>query len=97
MSNKTLAALQDRLANLKEGSAEGEAIAFLLDINTRMLEQGITHVELAQRLGTSRSYISQLFAGNANLSMQTMSRLAAAVGCTFKVQLEVLRGKKPQL
>lgn len=87
MSNKTLAALQDRLASAAAGTPELAAVTFLIGINTRMLALGLTHVELAQRMGTSRSYITQLFGGKANLSMQTMSRLADAVGCTLQVQL----------
>lgn len=53
-----------------------------------MLAQGINNGELAQRTGTTRSYITQLFRGSANLSVQTMTRLAAAVGCSMRVQLE---------
>ncbi len=94
MSNKTLATLQERLDKLPKSSAEREALTFLIDIQTRMLEQDLTHMALAERLGTSRSYVSQLFGGSANLSIQTMARLAAAVGCAVKVQLETLRGKQ---
>ncbi len=88
MSNKTLAALQDRLAAAAAGTPEHAAVSFLVEINTRMLALGLTHVELAQRMGSSRSYITQLFGGKANLSMQTMARLAEAVGCTLQVGLQ---------
>ncbi len=92
MSNKTLAALHERLATADAGTHEHAAVAFLIDINTRMLALGLTHVELAQRMGTSRSYITQLFGGRANLSMLTMGRLADAVGCILRVHLEDEQG-----
>ena len=88
MSNKTFAALEARLAGTPEFTAESVAVAFMVDINARMLAQGISNVELAQRMGTTRSYITRLFRGSANLSVQTMTRLAAAVGCSVRVQVE---------
>ncbi len=88
MSNKSFAALEARLAATPDGAAERVAVAFLVDINTRMLSLSMSNALLAQRMGTSRSYITRLFRGSANLSVQTMSRLAHAVGCSVRVQLE---------
>ena len=39
-------------------------------------------------MGTMRSYITRLFKGRTNLSVQTMTRLADAVGCSVRVQVE---------
>lgn len=89
MSLNTLTALQTRLANTSDGSPERAAVAFLLDVHQRMAVLGMSHVDLALRLGTSRSYITRLFTGRANLSVQTLSRLAAAVGGVVRLQLEV--------
>jgi plasmid maintenance system antidote protein VapI len=89
MSLKTLTALQARLAQTPDGTAERAAVAFLLDVHQRMDELGMSHVDLAQRLGTSRSYITRLFVGRANLSVQTLSRLAAALGGVVRLQLEL--------
>ena len=88
MSNKTFAALEARLAATPAYTTESVAVAFMVEINARMLAQGISNVELAQRMGTTRSYITRLFRGSTNLSVQTMTRLAAAVGCSVKVQVE---------
>jgi len=89
MSLKTLTALQNRLAYTTDGTAERAAVVFLLDIHQRMDELGMSHVDLAQRLGTSRSYITRLLVGRANLSVQTLSRLAVAVGGVVRLQLDV--------
>lgn len=95
MSNKTFAALEARLAGTPERTAESVAVTFLVEINARMLAQGINNVELAQRMGTTRSYITRLFRGSVNLSVQTMARLAAAVGCSVRVQLEDPQDTRP--
>lgn len=97
MSNKTFAALEARLATTPEYTAESVAVAFMVEINARMLAQGISNVELAQRMGTTRSYITRLFRGSANLSVQTMTRLAHAVGCAVRVQLLGPPGDAPAL
>lgn len=95
MSNKSFAALETRLAATPEFTAERVAVAFLVDINARMLAQGISNVELAQRMGTTRSYITRLFRGSANLSVQTMTRLAHAVGGSVRVQVEDAQDTRP--
>ena len=93
MSNKSFAALEARLAATPAYTAEKVAVAFLVDINARMVAQGISNVELAQRMGTTRSYITRLFRGSTNLSVQTMTRLAHAVGCSVRVQLDGQAGE----
>ena len=97
MSKKSFAALTARLIGTPSYAAERMAVAFLVDINARMLAQGVNNVELAQRMGTTRSYITRLFRGSANLSVQTMSRLAEAVDCSVWIKLEVLSGDLPAL
>ena len=93
MSNKSFAALEARLAATPEYTAESVAVAFMVEINARMLAEGINDVELAQRMGTTRSYITRLFRGSTNLSVQTMTRLALAVGCSVRVQLDGQAGE----
>lgn len=88
MNNTTFAAWEARLAATPEYTAESVVVTFLVEINARMLAQGINNVELAQRMGTTRSYITRLFRGSTNLSVQAMTRLAAAVGCTVRMRVE---------
>jgi|UniRef100_A0A7V6A1D9 phage-related protein/transcriptional regulator with XRE-family HTH domain len=47
----------------------------------KFTEQGkISRVELSRRLGTSPAYITKIFSGNVNFTVETMVRLARAVG-----------------
>lgn len=47
---------------------------------------GITQKELSQRSGIAQGDISKLENGNANPSLRTLQRLAAAMGKTLKIE-----------
>ena len=48
---------------------------------------GLTQKELSERTGIAQGDISRLENGNANPSIRTLQRLAAAMGMTLKVEL----------
>ncbi len=50
-------------------------------------EQKLTQQELAARTGINRSDISKIVNGNANPSLKTMKRLAAAMGKRVHISL----------
>ena len=87
MSTKSFTALMARLGATPAGQAEHVAVAFLMQVNARMQAQGVSNTELARRMGTSPAYVTRLFRGNANLSVQTMTKLAHAVNSTLSLQL----------
>ena len=47
---------------------------------------GLTQKELSERTGIAQGDISKLENGNANPSIRTLQRLAAAMGLTLKVE-----------
>ena len=53
-----------------------------------MEEEGVTRAELAERIGTSRSHITQLLSGSRNLTVHTLSDLAFLLG--HKIRLDYL-------
>ena len=64
----------DRLVRQEELILEvTEKLALALD------EAGITRTELAGRLGRTPGYVSQVFAGGRNLTLQTVADIAAAL------------------
>lgn len=56
---------------------EFQLVIALLELRN---EQNLTQQELADRTGINRSDISKIEHGNANPSLKTMKRLAAAMG-----------------
>lgn len=67
--------------------AEQLKVTFLAEIKARMDEQRVSASELARRIGTSPAYVSKLFRGPANVSAETMAKLAHALGCKVHVHL----------
>lgn len=55
---------------------------------------GVSKVELAERLGVSRAYVTQLLGGRRNMTLRTLADLAWALGLRADLQLEGLREPK---
>ena len=48
-----------------------------------MENKGLTQKEFAQRVGCSQQYISRIFKGKENLSIETISKIEAALGVSI--------------
>ena len=66
---------------------EAAIIEFTMDIDRLMDEQGVSRAELARRLGTSRAYVTKLLGGNANFTLETMTKVAMALGGAVHVHI----------
>jgi len=64
---------------------------------TYMEENNIKHTQLAEKLGKSRSYISQLFSKTPNISIKKMVEIADAIGLTLEIDFKELRKKPHQV
>lgn len=53
---------------------------FLSEVEKEMEAQGMTRKELARKIGTSPSYITQLFRGDKMLNFPTIARIQEALG-----------------
>ncbi len=60
-----------------------------------MEERKITRAELAKRMGTSRAYITKLLQGDANFTLETLDRIAQALGCKLQPPLFQHKGIVP--
>ena len=63
--------------------------AFILDstelISELMLEKGLTRAELAKLIGKTRGFVSQVLAGNRNMTLRTLADLAYALDARVNV------------
>lgn len=50
-----------------------------------MEEEGLSRAELAERLEKSRSFVSQVLAGDRNITLRTLADLGDAMGCRILV------------
>ena len=87
MSKKSFAALYAKLEPTPAYQAEKLAVAFLAELNAFMQAHDVSNAELARRAGVSPAYITKVFRGPSNLSIETLTKLADAVGCKVHLHL----------
>ncbi|XZG69261.1 helix-turn-helix domain-containing protein [Chitinibacteraceae bacterium HSL-7] len=59
--------------------ADDAKIEFAVAIEHRLNKLDISRSELADRLGTSKAYITKMLRGDANLTIESMARIATAL------------------
>ena len=87
MNKKSFAALYAKLEPTPAYQAEKLAVAFLAELNTFMQAHAVSNAELARRAGVSPAYITKVFRGPSNLSIETLTKLADALGCHVHLHL----------
>lgn len=50
--------------------------------------QGVTKTELAEKLGTSQSHVTQLLSGSRNMTLRTLADIAFALGRKVRIKFE---------
>jgi len=62
-------------------------LEFIDSLVAEMDAQGVSGAELARRMGTSRAWVSRVLAGECNLTVATMGKLAFALGMKVTTQI----------
>lgn len=75
------------LKETPEYHAEQLKTEFALEIERIMRRYGITKSELARRMGTSPAYITKVLRGDANVTIETMAKLAWHVEARIHLHL----------
>ena len=65
---------------------------FYMTVNRQLQRTGVSQVELAKRLGVSKSYMTKALRDGRSLSLKTMIMLADAIGLTVTVRFVRERG-----
>lgn len=61
---------------------------FLVEIENILISQKINQKELADKIGTSPSYLSQVFHGDRLINFKTLAKIENALGIKFKINAE---------
>lgn len=80
MDEKRFSQLFDEAQETDEYWAEQARLEFTEELARLLAQQNLTRSELANRLQTSRAYVTKILNGNANFTIETMSRIARALG-----------------
>ena len=67
---------------------ERAVLDFTEDIVARMDREGVSRVELARRIGCSPAYVTKILRGTTNFTLESMVRVATALGCEFRTHLQ---------
>ncbi len=66
---------------------ESVILDFTEDLVARMDALGISRSALARRLGASPAYVTKILRGNANFTLDSLVKIADAVGCQLSTHL----------
>jgi transcriptional regulator with XRE-family HTH domain len=79
MNGKTFKSLFDDARRKDTFHVEQAILQFTSDLYQLMLNRGLTKAELARALGTSPAYITKVFRGDANFTIESMVKLTNAI------------------
>lgn len=57
------------------------------EVEKAMTKQGVTQAQLAKEMGVSEGRVSQILAGDQNLTVKTLAALSASLGLHFQLTL----------
>lgn len=84
---KGLASLIRDAAQRDSFWVERAIIEFTSELHTEMKRQGKSYSDFARILETSPAYVTKVFRGNANFTIQSMVKLSRALGCRLHLKV----------
>ena len=85
--NKKLATY---LAERKKTDAywvESAKLDFAMKLEKQIRLAGLSYAKLAEKIGTSAAYISKVFRGDTNMTIETMVKLSRASGSRLQIEV----------
>lgn len=73
--------------------AETTKLEFATQVNECMTEQETSKTDIAKKVGVSKQYISKVLGGNANFTIESMAKIAFALGQKLVTTMEPLKNK----
>jgi transcriptional regulator with XRE-family HTH domain len=67
------------------------------EICKQMKANSITRTELAERLNSSKAYVTKMLRGNSNFTLESLVKIAEALGCELNVRMCPEGFKMPSL
>ena len=87
MKVKSFAELYE-VARQKDAYWVADAIySFTEELNRLAEIEGVSRAEIARRLGTSAAYVTKIFRGDVNFTIESMVKLARVIGARLHVHL----------
>jgi transcriptional regulator with XRE-family HTH domain len=88
MKDKELTSYEEMEREDARGLRQEELIVEVTEALARALRtSGLTQAEIANRLGKTKGFVSQIMGGGNNLTLRTLADVAGAIGCRAQVNL----------
>jgi transcriptional regulator with XRE-family HTH domain len=87
VKTKSLTRLVNSMMSSVAYWTEASMLTFTEDLVQLMAVEKVTQAELARRVGVTSAYVSKVLRGNANLTLETMNKLALAMGASVQVHV----------
>jgi transcriptional regulator with XRE-family HTH domain len=85
--NKALSAMVETARQSDSYWVEQAKLDFALALEQRRRAANMTGADIAAKIGTSAAYISKVFRGDSNYTIETMVKLARATGGRLDIRL----------
>lgn len=84
--SKALRAIMEAAKETDEYWMDSAKLDFAIAIEAKRRESGKSYSDLARSMNTSNAYISKVFRGDTNLTIESMVKLSRAVGCSISIK-----------
>ena len=88
---------KDLFADLKKDDSywiQKGIVEFSLELSRLMDKRGLTKKEFAEKIDSSQAYVTKVFRGNANFTIETMVKLARALDGNLSLHITPKEEKK---
>lgn len=85
--SKSLKDFEDEARKGDSYWVEAAKLQFSMELDRRRQSTAMTNKAVADKLGTSQAYITKVFRGDSNLTIESMVRLARATGGRLEISI----------
>jgi len=79
--------LWEKFGSQEEFATDKNILKFTIELNRLFEKIGISKKEFADRIGSSKAYVTRVFKGEANFTIATMTKLVNALEGTVEIHI----------
>ena len=95
-TQKQLQAFADAAKQADAYWVERAKLAFAIGLEKQRVAAEMTYAAVAKKIGTSAAYITKVFRGDTNVTIETMVKLARATGGQLEIRVVNAPGQRVQ-
>ncbi|WP_158400470.1 helix-turn-helix domain-containing protein [Comamonas sp. B-9] len=85
--SKVLKDFVEQARKTDEYWVEAAKLRFAVSLDHQRVRAGLTYKEVSEKLKTSAAYISKVFRGDSNVTIESMVKLARATGARLEIRV----------